>query len=285
MKISFLTVLFIFCKIALHAQLNLPELSPEGKIFQKAGLTMINIHYGRPAARERKIMGDVVPYNTLWRTGAGKCSTISFDNDVVINNTKISAGIYAILTIPAEKKWTVLFNSDTSKAYGDPREYDEKTEVLRFTAIPKKTDRFYESLSIDIDVVRNDAVLYLAWENTQINFLIATGSHQKAMAGIEEAIESNPNNQDILSMASYYYFMNNEDPEKILKWLNMALALGEERWVYHQKVDVLERIKNYNEARKTAQAAIGFLTRTKPVEWESSVRGYEARMKKWLIRN
>lgn len=285
MKIYFLTVLFIICNTASHAQLNLPELSPEGKIFQKAGLTTINIRYSRPAARERKIMGDVVPYNTLWRTGAGKCSTISFDNDVFINNTKISAGIYAILTMPAEKEWIVLFNSDTSKVYGDPREYDQKTEVLRFTAIPKITERFYESLSINIDVVRNDAVLYLAWENTQIDFLIATGSHQKAMAEIEEAIESNPNNQDILSMASYYYFMNNEDPEKILKWLNMALALREERWVYHQKVDVLERIKNYNEARKTAHAAIGFLTRTKPVEWESSVRSYEARMKKWPIHD
>jgi tetratricopeptide (TPR) repeat protein len=230
-------------------------------------------------------MGDVVSYNTLWRTGAGKCSTISFDNDVFINNMKVSAGVYAILTIPGEKQWTVLFNSDTSKAYGDPREYDEKTEVLRFTAVPRRTDRFYESLSINIDVVRNDAVLYLAWENTQINFLIATGSHQKAMAAIGEAIESDPNNQDILSMASYYYFMNNENPEKMLEWLNMALALGEERRVYHQKVDVLERIKNYSEARKTAYAAIGFLTRTKPVEWESSVRSYEARMKKWPVRN
>lgn len=123
----------------------------------------------------------------------------------------------------------------------------------------------------------------LAWENTEISFRIATGSHQKTMAEIEKAIETNPKNQEMLSMSSYYYFMNNESPGKILEWLDMALALGEERWVYHQKIDVLERLKKYNEARKAAQAAIVFLTRTKPVEWESSVNNYEVRMKKWPV--
>lgn len=160
MKIFLLTLLLIFCKTTSHAQLNLPDLSPEGEILQQAGFTTIKIRYGRPAARGRKIMGDVVPYNSLWRTGAGRCSTISFDNDVFINNAKVSAGVYAILTIPGEKNWTVLFNSDTSKLYGDPREYDVKTEVIRFSVIPKKAGRFYESLTIDLDIVLYDAVLY-----------------------------------------------------------------------------------------------------------------------------
>jgi tetratricopeptide (TPR) repeat protein len=136
---------------------------------------------------------------------------------------------------------------------------------------------------MDLDIVLYDAVLYLAWENTEINFRILTGSHQKAMAEIQKAIETNPKNQDILATASYYYFMNNESPEKMLKWLDMALALGEERWVYHQKVDVLERLNKYNEARTTAQAAISFLTKTKPVEWKNSVNNYEARMKNWPL--
>ena len=283
MKIFLATLLLIFCKATSHAQLNLPELSPEGEILQKAGFTSISIHYGRPAARGRKIMGDVVPYNVLWRTGAGNCSTISFDDDVFINNTKVAAGIYAILTIPGEKSWTVLFNSDTSKRYGDPKEYDVKTELLRFNVTPKTSGRFYESLTISLDIVRYDVVLYLAWENTEINFRIATGAHEKTMAEIEKAIEANPKNQDELSMASYYYFMNNESPEKMLKWLDMALALGEERWVYHQKVDVLERLKRYNDARKSAQAAIGFLTRSKPVDWEISVSDYQTRMGKWPL--
>lgn len=274
-------VVFFFSTTISFAQLNLPELSPEGKIHQEVGYTTIDIRYGRPSARERKIMGELVPYKKLWRTGAGACSTITFDQEVIINNKTIPPGTYAFLTIPDVKEWTVMLNSDISKVYGDPSEYDVKTEIVNFKVKPEKTTRFYESLTFDLDIVRYDAVFYLAWENTQIHFPIATRSHEKAIAEINKALEKNPDDQEILSTASYYHFMNNEEPGKILKWLDKALSLGEDRWVFYQKVDVLERMKNYTEANKTAITAIDFLKRTKPEGWEYSVREYEDRMKKW----
>ncbi|MBK5279274.1 MAG: DUF2911 domain-containing protein [Bacteroidia bacterium] len=41
------------------------------------------------------------------------------------------AGIYALVSIPGKEQWTVLLNADTSKIYGDPSEYDPKTEILK----------------------------------------------------------------------------------------------------------------------------------------------------------
>ena len=71
------------------AQIQLPELSPEAHPIEQVGYTTIKIRNGRPAARQRKIMGELVPYGKLWRSGAGKCSMIAFDAPVEINGKTI----------------------------------------------------------------------------------------------------------------------------------------------------------------------------------------------------
>ncbi|MBK5279275.1 MAG: DUF2911 domain-containing protein [Bacteroidia bacterium] len=49
------------------SQMNLPDLSPQGKVLQTIGYTNVTIRYGRPAARGRKVFGELVPYGKLWR--------------------------------------------------------------------------------------------------------------------------------------------------------------------------------------------------------------------------
>jgi tetratricopeptide (TPR) repeat protein len=276
-----LTFLLLLITHASFAQWQLPELSPDGEVIQQVGHTMFNIHYGRPAARGRKIMNDLVPYKKLWRTGAGNGTTISFDREVIINNKPIPAGIYALVTIPDEKTWTVLLNTDTSKVYGDPSEYNTATEVTRFQVTPERTDRFYESLAMELDIVQGDAEFFLSWENTRIHFPIKTGSHKQAMEAISTALAQTPNDQELLAQASWYYYMSNESSEQALTWLNKALSLGQDRWVLRQKVDVLERMKRFDDARIAASEAIAFLKNNKPDAWEIGVSQYEAQMARW----
>ena len=278
-----LVILFLVSKVSL-AQIYLPELSSEASLTERVGYTTFNIRYGKPAARERKIMGELVPYKKLWRTGAGKCSIIAFDQPVMINNKIIPAGAYALVTIPDEKEWTVMLNSDTSKIYGDPSEYDVKDEVISFKVVTETTDRYYESLDITLDIVRYDAVFFLTWEKTQIFFPIQTLSFEKALSEIKKSIQARPNDPETLSQAAWFYYMNNEDPQQILTWLDKALTSGDERWILRQRVDILERMQKYDEAVKSTERAIAFLRKTKPTDWEESVRGYEERMKRWPKR-
>ena len=266
---------------AVSAQVDFPELSPESILKQTVGHTAFEIRYGRPAARQRKIMGELVPYDRLWRTGAGKGTTISFDRAVIINGKTIPAGIYAFVTIPGKNEWTVLLNSDTSRIYGDPSEYDVANEVVRLSVKPERTHRLYESLLIDIDIIRYDAIVYLSWEHTQIHFAVSTGAHEKTVAEIKDAMKQNPRDPVFLAQASYYYAMNNLDPEQVLQWLDEAILLGGDRWVYHQKVDMLEKLRRYEEARKAASSSIAFLQRTKPVEWKDEIEIIENKMKSW----
>lgn len=276
-----ITLLLLVCSHTLAAQIHLPELSPEGSVTQLVGYTEFQIRYGRPQVRKRKIIGDLVPYEKLWRTGAGKCTTISFDKDVTINNKSIPAGAYAIVSIPGVREWTIMLNSDTTKLYGDPSEYNPAFEVVRLQVTQEQTNRFYESMTIILDILRNDAIFYLAWENTQIHFPIETGAHQEALANINSALTRMPRDPEVLSQASFYYTMNNEDPQKVLTWLDKAITNGGDRWVYHQKVDKLASLGRYSDARNAVRAAVAYLQKTRPVEWENEISIYNEKMNRW----
>ena len=92
---KYILVALAFIANTTFAQLQLPDLSHGAKIIQQVGYTNFVISYQRPEARERKIMGGLVPYEKLWRTGAGRCTTISFDTDVTMSGKTISVPINA----------------------------------------------------------------------------------------------------------------------------------------------------------------------------------------------
>jgi len=136
--------------------------------------------------RNRKIFGELVPWNKVWRTGAGGCTKIGFVKAVKVGNQSVPAGKYSLFTIPNEEEWVVIINSDTT-LYGS-YDYVQNKDVARFVVNPKKSDRFYETLTIDIDLVPNNAKMYVSWADVQIDFEIETYSDQKALEYINEKL-------------------------------------------------------------------------------------------------
>jgi tetratricopeptide (TPR) repeat protein len=273
-------ILLTACSLRAFCQMNLPEFSPEGKVLQSVGYANFVLRYGRPAARGRKIFGELVPYGKLWRTGAGKCTTIQFDQVVIIGEREIKPGIYALVSIPEKDQWTILLNSDTNKIYGAPEEYDTKTEAARFIVKSKNVTRFYESLSLELDVVKNNGELYISWETTQVHFPILTNSNKKALEEINKTLSERPDDADNLSYSAYYLEMNNENPELVLSYIDKALKLKEDWWFYEVKVDQLLKNKKVTEAKQASQKAIEFLTRTKPLDWEMLVKQFTEKLNK-----
>src|SRR3569833_3272357 len=96
-------------------QLQFPMPSPTGTVKQRVGLTDIEISYSRPSAKGRPVMGGLLPYGEVWRTGANGRTTISFSTPVKLNDKDIPAGKYALFTIPTEQGWTVITNKEKDK--------------------------------------------------------------------------------------------------------------------------------------------------------------------------
>ena len=74
------------------AQLKTPAPSPTQTVKQDFGLSSIELVYSRPAVKGRKIFGDIVPFDAVWRTGANSATTLTFGDEVTIGGTKVPAG-------------------------------------------------------------------------------------------------------------------------------------------------------------------------------------------------
>lgn len=166
-------IINLLCLIALMAtaqettKKSTPK-SPEAAFTQQFGGSEIQVAYARPSARGRKVFGELVPFETLWRTGANDCTQITFKDEVVIGDKKIGAGKYSFFTIPTATDWTIILNSETS-GHGTSA-YKEENDVHRFKVKSEKTDRFYETFTIEINDfdAKGDASLNLMWENTMV---------------------------------------------------------------------------------------------------------------------
>jgi hypothetical protein len=268
-----LSTVFIITWISSFSQSVFPSLSPKGRIEQTIGLTNIIVDYERPAARGRQVFGEVVKYGKLWRTGAGNCTRIRFTRPVIIDNKKISKGTYSLFTIPTIDEWTVILNSDTT-LYGDAS-YDERKDVLRFKAKMQSTDRYYESLTIDIDVIPNNAIVYIAWEKTQISFQVETETDKIANDFVEEhLLTGKSKNADEYATAAEYYFFLGRDLDRALILIDKAIAMKNESWYYRQKIDILEKQMKYKEAIDCANLAISL--DEKRTDWDLKTKQQSA---------
>ena len=98
---KFTTLLLILSvTLLVHAQDKKPAPSPNGKFQQVVGLTDVSVDYSRPSKKDRTIMGGLVPYGKVWRTGANARTKITFSDNVTIDGKSLKAGTYAIFSIP-----------------------------------------------------------------------------------------------------------------------------------------------------------------------------------------
>ena len=240
----------------LHAQIDFPSLSPEGSVTQIVGHTTIKVKYERPSARGRVIYGELVPWDEVWRTGAGWCTKIYFDKPVKVGGAPVAAGAYALFTIPGKDEWVVILNTDTT-LYGS-YDYNSKNDVVRFPAIAHKSNRYYEALTIDIDFVPNNARIYISWVDTQIGFEVETTTDAEVMTFInEELLTGKCKDADQYGMgASYYYYqkVNLNDGLKLVD--KMIEAGGNEAWAMRLKMNIHEELHQYNKALEAIDRAI-----------------------------
>lgn len=148
------------------AQAQKTSKSPAAKTQGKVGSATISIDYSQPTARERKVMGGLVPYGQVWRTGANNATVFSVDKPVKIEGQTLPAGKYALFTIPGQDEWVIIFNKkhDQWGAFN----YNEEDDALRVSVQPEKSGQFVEAFTIGVD----GGVVNLAWEDTNVKFRV-----------------------------------------------------------------------------------------------------------------
>jgi hypothetical protein len=128
----------------------------------------VTIAYGSPAVKGRKIWGELVPFDKVWRSGANEATTIEVSRDTKVGGQALKAGKYALFTIPGEKEWTIIFNTVPDQ-WGSYK-YDESKDALRIKATPEKSASSTERLTYKVMAENGTGKISLAWENTVVTW-------------------------------------------------------------------------------------------------------------------
>jgi len=124
----------------------------------------ITVTYGRPYMKGRKIMGGLVPYDQVWRTGADEATVLTTEADLMIGNLAVPKGSYAVFTLPSESGWKLIVNK-VDKQFG-AFDYDEKQDLGRVDMKVGKTSAPVEQFTITLAKAGSGGVMKLEWENT-----------------------------------------------------------------------------------------------------------------------
>ena len=124
----------------------------------------ITVTYGRPYMKGRKIMGALVPYDQVWRTGADEATVLTTEADLMIGNLAVPKGSYAVFTLPSESGWKLIVNK-VDKQFG-AFDYDEKQDLGRVDMKVGKTSAPVEQFTITLAKAGSGGVMKLEWENT-----------------------------------------------------------------------------------------------------------------------
>lgn len=129
----------------------------------------IAIDYGQPHARGREVVGKVVPFDSVWRTGANSATTLTTDVDLTIGGARVPKGAYTLFTLPTKSGWKLIINRQTGQ-WGT--EYHAERDLARVDLATRALREPAESFTIWL-VPAPDApahgTLRMAWGNTELS--------------------------------------------------------------------------------------------------------------------
>ncbi len=237
-------VLFLMAIVAtltLEAQISTPAPSPAATLTQMVGLTEVSVDYSRPSMRGRKVFGDLVPYNKLWRTGANAYTKVTFNTNFTLNGSEVESGTYSIFTKPGESNWEVFLYTDINGG-GTPSDWDVSKVVAKATVPVYKIDDPIETFTITIDdVTSKSAMLGMMWENVYVGVPFEVPTDVAVMSSIDQAL-SGPSAGDYYA-AAVYYSSEGKDINKAKEWMAKAMEMTEKPayWQLRQQSLILAK--------------------------------------------
>jgi hypothetical protein len=142
----------------------LGQLSARDTARARVGDAELWVDYGRPSKRGRDIFGNVVPWNSVWRTGANAATQLHTSADLVIGGADVPAGTYTLWTLPTPNGWKLIINKQTGQWGTDYHADQDLIRVdLRVETLPEPVER----LTIAIEPDGAGATLGMAWDRTR----------------------------------------------------------------------------------------------------------------------
>jgi hypothetical protein len=145
------------------------ELSGRGTEEADVAAAHLTVDYGVPSKRGRDIFGNVVPWNTLWRTGANRATHFTTDRALVLGDPAtgtldVPAGTYTLFSILAPDGGQLIVNRQTNQ---NGMAYDAAQDLGRVALQRTQHDEPVEQFTIEVEPTAGDGgVLRLVWDRS-----------------------------------------------------------------------------------------------------------------------
>jgi hypothetical protein len=118
---------------ALETRNGFAQLSVRDTARATIGAASFTIDYGRPLVRGRELLGKLLPYDYVWRTGANAATQFTTSAPITLAGIRMAPGTYTLWTVPRRKGADLVVNTQTGQ-WGT--EYDDAHDlgIARMTA-------------------------------------------------------------------------------------------------------------------------------------------------------
>lgn len=133
--------------------------------------------YGAPSMNDREIMGELVPFDEPWRTGANEATGLHLTFPATVAGVPLQPGSYSLYTIPTSGDWEVVVNSEHER-WGIPiNEEVRGMDVGSATVTPETISAPVERMRFSFDQISDtEAHLVMEWETTRLRIpVVHTG--------------------------------------------------------------------------------------------------------------
>jgi hypothetical protein len=239
--------------------LELPRSSQRAVLTQRIGLTDVTITYHRPQTKGRKIFGNLVSYDGVWRAGANDNTVIEFTHPVTVEGKPLAAGRYGLHMIPGQQDWTVIFSTN-STSWGS-FSYTAKEDALRVTVKPREIP-LRETLRYEFDDLQQESALVtMEWERVAVPFRIGVATKEITLTALRNQMRHLAGYKpETFYEAAMYCLDNDFNYEEALRWVDQAIQNEERFENLDLKSQLLERLGRAEEAAATHARALSLAT-------------------------
>jgi hypothetical protein len=134
--------------VAAEKSSGLTQLSVRDTTRATIGAASFLVDYSRPLARGRTLLGDVISYDRVWRTGANAATQFTTSAPITLAGRSLPAGTYTLWTLPRTSRVDLIVNSQTGQwgtSYNRARDVGAAPVAIDTLATP--TEKFTISIT------------------------------------------------------------------------------------------------------------------------------------------
>ena len=115
------------------------QLSVRDTVRARIGGATFTVDYSRPLARGRVLLGNVIPYDRVWRTGANAATQLTTTAPITLAGLALPPGTYTLWTIPHSRGAELILNRETGQwgtRYAASRDLGRAPMTTETLAVP-----------------------------------------------------------------------------------------------------------------------------------------------------